>query len=267
MVTSGRARLAAESTGHGGRDVLLLHAGVTDQRSWGPLRKALDDDARCLSFDARGFGRTEYEPENGWSRVADAAAVLDAFEAPSAVVVGASQGGRTALDLAIAHPDLVSVLVLIGAAITGAPEPEVEPEVEELDAELEAAEERGDWDTVNELEARLWLDGPLASPGRVGADVRVAFLTMNGQALRAPDPGEQDSGVVAWDRLAEIAVPTLVLVGELDLLHVRHNAAHAAEQIPGARLVTLTGVAHLPHLEGDPTTLQEITGFVRSQGT
>jgi 3-oxoadipate enol-lactonase len=68
---------------------------------------------------------------------------------------------------------------------------------------------------------------------------------------------------VSWpDRLGEIGVPTMLLVGEHDLLEIREGCAHAAREIPGARLVELPGVAHLPHLEKDERTLAEIAAFV-----
>jgi pimeloyl-ACP methyl ester carboxylesterase len=86
---------------------------------------------------------------------------------------------------------------------------------------------------------------------------------MNGAALAAPDPGEEADLPDAWPRLAEIAAPTLVLVGEHDLRHVRGNARHLAATLPSARLVDLPGVAHLPHLEADEMTLDEIERFVR----
>jgi pimeloyl-ACP methyl ester carboxylesterase len=261
-ITSGSAVLAAESTG-AGPDVLLVHAGVTDQRSWTQVVDRLPDH-RCLTFDARGYGRTTYEPEEGWSSVDDAVAVLDAYDVERAVVIAASMGGRTALDLTLLHPDRVRALVLIGPAISGAPEATYEPEVLALDEEWEVAEERGDLATVNRLEARVWLDGPTAVEGRVSGAPRDLFLDMNGHALDADDPGEQRDGAGAWDRLAEVAVPTLLLVGDLDLQYIRHGVAHAAATIPGARLVELPGVAHLPHLEGDERTLAEIAGFVAS---
>jgi pimeloyl-ACP methyl ester carboxylesterase len=260
-ITSGSAVLAAESAG-AGPDVLLVHAGVTDQRAWASVVDRISGSHRCLTYDARGYGRTTYEPEDGWSPVDDAVAVLDAYDAGPAVVIGASMGGRTSLDLALAHPDRVRALVLIGPAISGAPEATYEPEVLALDEEWERAEERGDLATVNRLEARVWLDGPAAEEGRVAGATRDLFLEMNGRALDADDPGESRDDVPAWDRLGEIAVPTLLLVGDLDLQYIRHGVAHAAATIPGARLVELPGVAHLPHLEGDERTLSEIAGFV-----
>jgi len=259
-VTSGSATLAAESQGSG-IDVLLLHAGVTDQRSWRHVVEALPD-VHCLTFDARGYGRTTYALEDGWSAVDDAVAVLDAYEVVSAVVVGSSMGGRTSIDLVLTHPDRVRALVLIGPAISGAPEATYQPEVLALDDQWEAAEERGDQAAVNGLEARVWLDGPTAPEGRVTGQARELFLEMNGRALDAAEPGERREDAAAWDRLGEIRVPVLVLVGEHDLQYIKENCAQLVRSVPGARLVELPGVAHVAHLEGDSKTLNEIAAFI-----
>lgn len=267
IVAHGNARLAVEQQGDGPPDVLLLHAGVTDQRSWRHLVDRLAPSARCISFDARGYGRTTYEPEDGWSPVADAVAVLDDLHVERAVVVGASMGGRTAIDLALAHPGRVAGLVLIGAAVRGAPAPEgdLDEPVRRLDEQLEAAYGAGDLGEVNRLEAQVWLDGPLQPEGRVGGEARELFLDMNAVALAADDPGPQHEPDDAWPRLGDVRAATLVLVGEHDLRHVRASARHLAESIPGAGLRELDGVAHLPHLEADPATLDAIEGFVTAR--
>jgi pimeloyl-ACP methyl ester carboxylesterase len=260
-ITSGNAVLAAEEHGSGTPAVLLVHAGVTDQRSWASVIDALPDH-RCLTYDARGYGRTTYEPQDGWSSVDDAVAVLDAYGVSSAVVIGCSMGGRTALDLTLTHPDRVSALVLIGTAVSGAPELEhLEPGLEDLEKRYDAAYEADDHDALNALEAEIWLDGPF-HPGRVTGPVRELFLDMNRIALDAPEPGEQRDDVDAWQDAAVVAVPTLVMIGEYDLDHTQGGAVHLAATIPGARLVELPAVAHLPHLERDPLTLREIAGFV-----
>jgi pimeloyl-ACP methyl ester carboxylesterase len=264
-ITSGSAVLAAEEHGSGTPAVLLVHAGVTDQRSWAAVVAALPDH-RCVTYDARGYGRTTYDAQDGWSPVDDAIAVLDAYDVDAAVVVGCSMGGRTALDLALCHPDRVSALVLIGPAVSGAPPLELEPGLEGLDQLFDEAEEGGDLDQINGLEAQVWLDGPFQPEGRVGGEARTLFLEMNRFALDAPDPGERREDADAWETCEAIAVPTLVLIGEHDLQHTHRNAAHLAEHIPGARLVDLPGVAHLPHLEGDPKTLEEIAAFVAHPG-
>ncbi|HEU0042683.1 MAG TPA: hypothetical protein VFQ15_10055, partial [Jiangellaceae bacterium] len=132
-----------------------------------------------------------------------------------------------------------------------------------LDADIDAADAAGDFDEVNRLEAWMWLDGPAAPEGRVAGPMRDLFLDMNGKALRANDPGDWIALVPpAWDRLPDIAVPTLVLVGDLDLTRQQTRSAMLAELIPKAELVQLSGVAHLPHLEADPTCLDAIVAFL-----
>jgi pimeloyl-ACP methyl ester carboxylesterase len=262
---SGAARLAYDISGPDEpvHDVLMLHAGVTDRRSWQPLVDALSERHRCLRYDARGYGETTYEPEAGWSPVDDAVAVLDAAGVESAVVVAGSMGGAVALDLALAHPGRVRALVLIGTAVRGAPYPEIEdPGTADLVALAEAAEEAEDWEELNRLEAWIWLDGPTADEGRVDGSVRELFLEMNGRALRAVDPGERAQVDATWPRLRDIEVPVLVMVGRLDVEDVRTVDEALAEELPDARLVWLDGVAHLPHFEGDPTTLRGIADFV-----
>jgi pimeloyl-ACP methyl ester carboxylesterase len=262
FATSGSAQLAYTSTGTGDA-VLLIHAGVTDRRGWQHLTERLAPSHRVIAYDQRGFGDTTYTPEP-YSRVADAIAVLDAAGADRVAVVGCSMGGGVAIDLALEHPERVSRLVLIGAWPNGATWPHSYPEpIEGLVRKLDAAEEAGDVDEVNRLEAWLWLDGPTAPEGRVGGPARELFLDMNGQALRAEDPGETlASEPPAWDRLDRIAVPTLSMVGELDLPDHVTIAGETADRIPGARFVRLPDVAHVPHLEGDDLTLTTITSFV-----
>jgi pimeloyl-ACP methyl ester carboxylesterase len=264
FASSGRARLAYESTGAaGGAEVLLIHAGVNDRRSWQHVVDRLGRRHRCVAFDMRGFGESTYEREDGWSPVTDALTVLDAAGCARPVVVASSMGGQTAIDLALAHPDRVAGLVLIGTAIRGAPYPDIEEgPTAALNARLETADAAGDIDEVGRLEAWMWLDGPSAKEGRVGGNTRELFLDMNGRALRAPDPGEQAEISPAWPRLGEITAPTLVLIGRLDVEDVQAIDEQAAGIIPGARLRFLDGVAHVPHLEGDPATLDEIGRFV-----
>lgn len=174
-------------------------------------------------------------------------------------------GGQTAIDLTFAHPDRVAGLALIGTAIRGAPYPNLhEGPTAELNARLEKADSAGDIDEVARLDAWMWLDGPSATEGRVSGPARELFLDMNHRALQAEDPGEQAEPAAAWPRLGEIAVPTLVMIGRLDAEDIQAIGEPAAGMIPGARLRLLDGVAHVPHLEADPATLEEITAFVDS---
>jgi pimeloyl-ACP methyl ester carboxylesterase len=188
--------------------------------------------------------------------------VMDAAGVASAVVVGGSIGGRLAIDLALAHPERVRGLALIGTAVRGAPEFETGERTAALAAQIDAAWEAGDLDETNRLEAWYWLDGPRGDEGRVQGAARELFLDMNDAVLRARDPGEEAALPDAWPRLGELTVPVLFLVGALDAEDFRTRAEQAAALVPGARLQVLDGVAHVPQLEGDPATLDAIAAFI-----
>ena len=268
-VRSGRAELHAGVFGPGATEggapaVLLLHAGVADRRGWGPLVAALATRHRGVAYDRRGFGDTTYDPEPH-SPIDDALAVMDAVSLDRVVAVGNSQGGRVALDLALTHPDRVVGLVLIGTAVRGAPVPgEMSPLLSEIDRAIDDAEAAGDLDEVNRLEARLWLDGPVAEEGRVRGAARDLFLDMNGRALAAADPGREASLPPAWDLVAKVDVPVLVAVGQLDLPHVVERSALLAARLPRARLVVLPDVAHLPALEGSAALIAAVLDFLEA---
>lgn len=243
------ADLAVESAGDG-PTVVFLHAGVADRRSWRPVAASLVADHRLVAWDRRGFGDTVVDAPAAYDHVADAVAVLDALEVDRAVVVGNSQGGRTAMDLTLAHPHRVAGLMMMGAFWTGGPYPDEEPpEVEELGRQLQAAEEAGELDLVNQLEARVWLDGVMGRPGRVTGQARELFLDMNGRALAAGDVGEEQRHEPAWSRLGEVAVPVTIVDGALDEPSTIEVGDRAGEALADARRVVLDDVGHLPSLE------------------
>jgi pimeloyl-ACP methyl ester carboxylesterase len=242
------AELCVREAGQGD-PLICLHAGVADGRMWAAQEEALRDRCRVIAYDRRGFGETRCEP-GPFSHVQDLIRLLDAMRIDDAILMGCSQGGRVAIDAALARPKRVRALVLVACAVSGAPEVnELPPDIQaRLDA-LEAAEARADLDAVNELEAQLWLDGPQQPAGRVVGAARELFLSMNGIALRAASPGPPIEPPSAYERLRELSVPTLVIWGPLDFPHVVSLMKHIALQVAGAQQRVIEGTAHLPGME------------------
>ena len=118
------ATLAAEfiaPKASGGPPLVFLHAGVADGRMWQAQWEAFAGQHPLLRYDRRGFGQTRIHEARPYSRTRDLMAVMDAVGLRRVVLVGCSQGGRVALDLAVAHPDRVAALVLVAPAVGGAP--------------------------------------------------------------------------------------------------------------------------------------------------
>lgn len=239
-----------------GEAVVFLHAGVSDQRMWRAQMIHFALTHHVVAYDRRGFGQTRCGTE-AVPMVDDLIALLDHLKIGKATLVGCSQGGRIAVDTALAHPDRVAALGLIASSISGAPLPDHYPaDIQALRDQLEAAEAAGDLAAMNALEAHLWLDGPQSSEGRVSGITRTLFLDMNGIALRHPPIPAAAEPDPAYDRLTQIACPTLILSGALDFPHITARSAYLAEVIPGARHIPLPHVAHLAPLEA-PTMVNE----------
>jgi pimeloyl-ACP methyl ester carboxylesterase len=230
-----------------GPDVLLVHAGIADSRMWEPLAERLVAAGyRTVAPDLQGFGRTPLEP-GVVSNAADLVALLDELGIASAAVVGASFGGRVALELALRAPDRVRALALLDSNLDAF---EWSDELDAFDAEETAALERGDVDAAVQANVRMWVtrDGRTVDPAvaeLVAAMQRGAFDAQIGvDAELAPN----DPPVA--ERLPEIVAPTFVAVGADDLDDFHRIAQRLAAEMPNARpVVTIPGAAHLPALE------------------
>src|SRR5450755_187549 len=232
-----------------GQVVVLLHEGVSDRRGWRQVAQRLAPRVTAVAYDRRGYGASAVST-SPFTHVGDLLAVLDREEAGWAWLAGASAGGGLALDAALLVPDRVAGLVLMGTAVSGAPEPALDPDTQRFDALLDAAIAAGNLDEVNRLETWLWLDGPSSPEGRVGGEARALATDMNAIILRNGAREEEGgSSVDAWRRLAEVRVPVTVACGQLDAPFLLARSRQLAGRLVKGRYCELPGVAHQPYLE------------------
>jgi len=250
QIESGSAVLAAEIAGSGD-PVIFLHAAVADRRMWRDTAARIAATHRTIAYDRRGFGDT-LAPVEDHSAVDDLHRVLDT-RTEKAVLVGCSQGGRVVIDAALRFPERLRGIVLVAPSVTGGPDPVYPPEIAPLMAIQPAP---------IELKARLWLDGALSAENRVDGAARATFFAMN-EAIR---PAGKDIDLAPnYDRLAEIALPTLVLCGDLDFPHIQARCRHLAATIPRAELRMLPGLAHLPSLEAPDAVAGPLAEFLAAR--
>jgi 3-oxoadipate enol-lactonase len=224
-----------------GDPVLLIQGLGVDARGWALQRVALGRRYRCITFDNRGVGRSDMPcgPYRLERMADDAVAVLDAAGFESAHVIGASMGGTLAQLLAFTHPERVRSLVL---ACTGCRHTAWRREL--LEEWVESAESDG---MRSFASANIrWLVG-----SRSLRRFSLAFGVLGPLAMSAPAHAfvSQVRAILDFDdsergALAQISVPTLVLVGSQDILTPIADAEEIAELIPGSELAVIRGAAH-----------------------
>lgn len=239
-----------ESAGEGEPAVVLVHAGICDSGMWDPQWQTFPRLHRTIRLDLRGYGRSELPPE-GFSHAADLIELLERLELGPVALIGASFGGLVSLDVAVARPDLVQRLVLAAPAMAGH---EWSDLVQESFAEEEDSLESGDLDGAVETNLQTWVDGPDRSPDDVPAGLRSRVGEMQRRAFELQLPvWELAEDVLTVENLAErigeVAVPTLVISGSLDVPDMEVIAARLESEIAGARREVVAGAAHLPSLE------------------
>ena len=261
QIASGRATLAAQVVGTGD-PVIFLHANVCDSRMWHAQLDGVGTNNRAIAYDRRGFGETRAERED-FSAVADLMAVInDTANGSPAILVGCSRGGLIALDAALQHPSRIRALVLIAPSVSGEPQAIYPPEIQDLVGQLIQAEAAGNLEQVNAIKARLWLDGPLAPDGRVTGQTRQLFLDMNAIALRSPPIGFNLDTALAFHRLGNITVPSLVIWGDLDFPHIQERCRYIAAAMLNGSNHEVAGAAHLPSLERPAYITSLLTEFI-----
>jgi 3-oxoadipate enol-lactonase len=243
-----------------GTPVVLVHAGICDARMWDDVVPLLASEHRVVRYDMRGFGRSG-AITRPFSPSGDLVSVLDAAGIERAALCGVSFGGAVALETTVVHPERVSAVLVACSAVDWSDVPGgLTRRIEEADAAADA----GDLDRAVELELRIWVDGE-GRKGPADPAVRERVREMNHRAL---DLARQATAEPEWSepsveqRLGEIAAPTLIVAGEHDVPFMRESCREIADRVPGARLTTMSGVAHLPPLEQPAAFVEVLTGLL-----
>lgn len=247
-----------------GELVVFIHAGVADSRMWVPQFKAVPDGRHFVAFDQRGFGKSELG-QGEYEDHLDALAVLDHFSAETAVVVGCSMGASSALQVAIAAPERVSGLVLVGAKSPGFEPPGGHYESPQWPEAVKAFE-AGDLDRVAELDAEMWGAGYGRTIDEIDPKFVELLKEMDLIALKSEDARDAvlQPGPDRERGIAELSVPTLVVVGEYDLPDIVASAHDLAEKLSDSDAVVIPDSAHLPSLEQPEAFNKALLSFLSS---
>ena len=241
----GQSKIYYELAGVGEPTVVLLHGGMLDCTMWDEQFELLSQAHRVLRFDASAHGRSTLPPDAYWDH-ADLRALLDHLQIEKAVIVGLSMGGRVAIDMALEEPARVEGVVAVSSGLGGYRF--VSDYHLENKKTLIAGWKSGDFDVVVEAFQREWTDGPHRTPDQVDPVVRERVRAMARQSVESLMEGRSIQPL-AIERLAELGLPMLVVIGELDMPGIHEIAALLVEANPNAELVTIPDVAHMVNLE------------------
>lgn len=226
-----------------GDSLVLLHGFGLDSSMWDPQWPIFTRHYRSIRYDLRGYGASSV-PAGRYSHVDDFLALTDFLKAQPAHLVGLSLGGRLALRIAAQAPQIVRSLTLVDAALDG------HAWSEDWSERWQAMVTAGKTEVIQAKS--LWLQHDLFEPARTRPAVAEALEAMvrrySGWHFHNDDPGVGPSTPVA-EILSTIRVPTLVIVGSLDLPDFQAIALRLADEMPRASLKIIPNVGHMPNLE------------------
>ncbi|MEH6434443.1 bifunctional 4-carboxymuconolactone decarboxylase/3-oxoadipate enol-lactonase PcaCD [Massilia sp. DD77] len=237
--------------------VVLSHALGCDLSMWDELANTLAADCRVIAYDHRGHGGSA-SPEGLYSMADladDAARLLRELDTGPVIWIGLSMGGMAGQELALRHPSLVRGLVL---AHTTSRYPE--PIRAVWDQRIATVREQGIEAIADAVMARYFHDGFRARHPATVARYRRRLVSTDplGYVGCCNAVGTVDTA----DRLNGIAVPTLVVAGDLDQGTPLDMAQALAEGIPGARLTVLEGASHLGGIEQPEAFASGVMAFM-----
>ena len=265
--TAGGSPLAHDVLG-AGHPFVLIHADSMDRRFWDFQLDAFSSRFRVVRYDLRNHGRSPRA--TGWyDGDRDLAGLLGTLSIGAAHLLGTGSGANIALEFALNHPHRVTALVLVGGAfIWNFPDP---GEWSELFGKLAP--------TIGALTTAMqggdpgpFVDGILAAPpygsrNDAGRELLRRMMLDNAH-LVTPSFGAFPTPIspAAVNRLAEIRIPALIIVGEHDWESAKRNTDMLQQAIPGATKVIIAGAGIYPNLDDPGAFNAAVLDFLSAAG-
>jgi pimeloyl-ACP methyl ester carboxylesterase len=242
-----------------GASIVLLHDGLLHSVTWDAVWEPLCRKYHVVRYDRRGYGRSDV-PKAPFLPTEDLQKLLTQLKVQQAVVAGNSSGASLAIDFALAHPESVEGLFLIGPVANGK---DVSQSFIDRGRKNNEPLENGDIKAA----AENWSNDPYIIGERHDGTrnkLREA-LVENPQNLKYTGEFEMPNEKPSASRLGEIHVPTLILVGELDISDVHAHAGAIEDGITGSQRDVIINSGHLVQLEQSEIVVEKLSHFTDLQ--
>ncbi|MDD3732622.1 MAG: alpha/beta fold hydrolase [candidate division Zixibacteria bacterium] len=248
-----------EKTGEG-EAFVFIHDGIVHRETWDDQFKYFAGDYKVVRYDRRGYGRSE-PPTAVFSNIEDLHQLFKQLKIPSAHLMGCSAGGRLAIDFTLAYPELVKSLILVGPAVNGYGFTE--------HFFTRGGRYKADYKGNTDAWIKYWtMEDPYEmAASNTAARERLRKMMENNHQNFNPDNTVfwREDFPSARGRLAEIKVPTLVVVGEYDHPDVHAHTGIISCGMTGAQRVVIRGAGHLVHME-QPDIFNRLVGqFLKNE--
>ena len=258
-------RLYYETSGKGPA-LVLIHAGFLDSRMWDIQFQLFSENYRVIRYDVRGFGKSDVA-QTKFSDYKDLRRILDHLEAKTASLVGVSNGGRIASDFAVEYPSMVDHLVLVSPGMSGYKfsGPEEEKLWEEFDKQMkpqEEADREGRAADAVEIDVTAW------APAQTLANrERITQIAMDNFHVHVENPWKLQVPPEprTWERLSNIRVPTLLIIGDRDVPAQILMVDNIHTHIPGSKKVLIQGGDHIVNMSKPDEFNRTVLEFLRTQ--
>lgn len=238
-----------------GPAIILVHGYPLDGAMWSGVARALSTRFRVLKPDLPGRGNTEAPAPNGIDGYADfLETIVGSLEAPVGLA-GFSFGGYISLAFLKRRPEKVRALALVDTRASA----DDAAGRTKRDETIAAVRTSGVAPVLEAMPAKLLSPESLARPDLLERVQRII-------SRQKPETVEADLAAMrdrpdSTDFLREISVPTLVVVGERDVLTPPADSEAMAAAIPGARVVTIPGAGHLAPMERPKAVAEPLAEF------
>jgi pimeloyl-ACP methyl ester carboxylesterase len=235
-----------------GHPLVLLHGGYMDRRMWDDQFAIFSQNYQVIRYDIRGFGKTAL-PQQPYADWQDLFNLLMFLNVEKAYLLGLSLGGEIALDFTLTYPGMVDALILVGSPIPGYPV-ELMFTQEQLDQQIQRWKPFGqamrERDIPHMVDLLMDDETLVPSPKYPSARQRVRANLSEYSFVWVLDPAPKQGLVPpAFERLNEIHVPTLIIVGSEDHFLLHKSANKLEQDIAGARRVIISETHHMPNME------------------
>lgn len=259
-VDVGKCKLYYEEQGQG-KPLILFHGGFLDRRMWDDQFDIFAKNYRVIRYDARNHGNSVCEPDT-FAHFHDLNAFMDGLKIPKATIIGLSLGGLVAIDFALAHPEKIDALVLLGPGLSGY---DFKDSAYLADAKI--ASEAQSIDPWIDIMMKYWAIGPHRTEAQVDSAFANKARMMYTHSLGLWREGnvEKEISPQAIGRLSEIHAPTLLILADLDMPSIHEIGAMIMKDVKGARKVDIKGAAHLVCMEKPQEVNKAILDFLSTQ--